>query len=66
MNTGITSLAKLPEMAEVYPFAGYEPLFSIIALVFFVAFIFKQIAMDKAFHEEMIDHTPEAIATPAE
>ncbi len=66
MNTGVTSLAKLTEMAEVYPFAGYEPLFSIIALVFFVAFIAKQIAMDKALHEEQLDHTSEAMATPAE
>lgn len=66
MNTGITSLAKLTDMAEVYPFAGYEPLFSIIALVFFVAFIAKQISMDKALNEEQLDHTPEAIATPAE
>ncbi|QRG06159.1 hypothetical protein EZH22_24775 [Xanthobacter dioxanivorans] len=66
MNTGITSLAKLTEVAEVYPFAGYEPLFSIIALVFFVVFIAKQISMDKAMHEEMLDHTSEAIATPAE
>ena len=66
MNTGVTSLAKLTEMAEVYPFAGYEPLFSVIALVFFVAFIAKQIVMDKALHEEQLDHTAEAIATPAE
>lgn len=66
MNTGITSLTKLTEMAEVYPFAGYEPLFSVIALVFFIAFIMKQISMDKALHEEMLDHTSEAVATPAE
>ena len=66
MNTGVTSLAKLTEMAEVYPFAGYEPLFSVIALVFFVAFIAKQIVMDKALHEEQLDHTTEAMATPAE
>lgn len=66
MNTGITSLAKLSETAEVYPFAGYEPLFAVIALVFFVAFIMKQIAMDKSLHEEMLDHTSEAVATPAE
>lgn len=66
MNTGVTSLAKLSEMAEVYPFAGYEPLFSVIALVFFIAFIAKQISMDKAFHEEMLDHTAEAVASPAE
>lgn len=66
MNTGITSLAKLTEVAEVYPFAGYEPFFSVIALVFFVAFIAKQISMDKALHEEQLDHTPEAMATPAE
>ncbi|MFS8037911.1 hypothetical protein ACI7BZ_13270 [Xanthobacter sp. AM11] len=66
MNTGVTSLAKLTEMAEVYPFAGYEPLFSVIALVFFVAFIAKQISMDKVLHEEQIDHTAEAMATPAE
>lgn len=66
MNTGVTSLAKLTELAEVYPFAGYEPLFSVIALVFFIAFIWKQIAMDKAQHEEMLDHTAEAVPTPAE
>lgn len=66
MHTGITSLAKLTEMAEVYPFAGYEPYFSIIALVFFVAFIAKQISMDRQLHEEQLDHSSEAIATPAE
>lgn len=66
MHTGITSLAKLSDMAEVYPFAGYEPLFSVIALVFFIAFIAKQISMDKQLHEEQIDHTSEAVATPAE
>ncbi|MFG1297542.1 MULTISPECIES: hypothetical protein [Xanthobacter] len=66
MHTGVTSLAKLPEMAEVYPFAGYEPLFTVIALLFFIAFIAKQISMDKAQHEEMLDHTSEAVATPAE
>ncbi|MDQ0504108.1 hypothetical protein [Xanthobacter agilis] len=66
MHTGVTSLASLPSLAEVYPFAGYEPLFSVIALIFFIAFIAKQISMDRAQHEEMIDHTAEAVATPAE
>ena len=66
MHTGVTSLAKLSDMAEMYPFAGYEPFFSVIALVFFVAFIAKQISMDKQLHEELHDHSSEAVPTPAE
>lgn len=66
MHTGVTSLAGLQNMAEVYPFVGYEPLFTVIALGFFIAFIAKQISMDKAQHEEMLDHTSEAVAAPAE
>ncbi|MGR7996719.1 MULTISPECIES: hypothetical protein [unclassified Xanthobacter] len=66
MHTGITSLTQLPNMAELYPFAGFEPLFAVIGLVFFVAFIAKQISMDKASHEVMLDHSAEAVATPAE
>lgn len=66
MHTGITSYAKLSDLGPVYPFAGWEPLFAVIALVFFVVFIGKQIAMDKELHEEMLDHTSEAVATPAE
>lgn len=66
MHTGVTSFTKLADMTEVYPFAGFEPLFTVIALVFFIAFIAKQISMDKVAHEEMLDHTPEAVATPAE
>ena len=38
----------------------------VITLVFFVVFIAKQISMDKELHEEMLDHTSEAVATPAE
>ncbi len=36
MNTGITSLAKLPEVTVVYPFAGMEMPFAIGLLGFFV------------------------------
>lgn len=66
MHTGITSLAKLGDLGAVYPFAGFEPLFALVALVFFIAFIAKQISMDKELHEEMLDHTSEAVAAPAE
>ncbi len=66
MHTGITSYAKLADMGAVYPFTGWEPLFAVITLVFFVVFIAKQISMDKELHEEMLDHTSEAVATPAE
>lgn len=66
MHTGITSLAKLSDIGPAYPFAGWEPLFAVIALVFFVVFIAKQVAMDKELHEEMLDHTSEAVPSPAE
>ncbi|MFG1359347.1 hypothetical protein [Xanthobacter pseudotagetidis] len=66
MNTGVTSLAKLSEVSTLYPFAGFEPFFAAIAAVFFVAFIAKQISMDKQFHEEQLDHSSEAVASPAE
>jgi len=66
MSTGMESLTKLSDMAEIYPFAGFEPLYAAVALVFFVVFIAKQIAMDKQLHEEMLDHTSEAMPTPAE
>ncbi len=38
MNTGITSLAKLPETAAIYPFHGMEIAFSIFIALFFVPF----------------------------
>lgn len=66
MHTGITSLAKVSEMAEIYPFHGFEYLFAALAGAFFVVFIVRQIAMEKEMHEEMLDHTSEALPAPAE
>ncbi|MFC3692807.1 hypothetical protein [Chenggangzhangella methanolivorans] len=57
MSTGITSVANLPELAAMYPFAGFEWLFTLIVVAFTVIFIMKQIAMDK-------DESAEAATSP--
>ena len=33
MNTGLTSLSKLPEITAAYPFAGYEVAFALVVVV---------------------------------
>lgn len=47
MNTGISSVSKLEEMGAIYPFAGIEWAYALIALGFTLFFIVKQIEMDK-------------------
>ena len=42
MNTGITSLSKLPEVTAVYPFHGMEIPFTIGVAALFVAFLVFQ------------------------
>lgn len=48
MHTGITSVAKLPDMTAVYPFAGAEWIYALIALAFTVYFVVSQINMEKS------------------
>ncbi|TCT03523.1 hypothetical protein [Aquabacter spiritensis] len=66
MNTGLTSLAKITEITVIYPFSGMEYLYSAVAGAFFVFFIARQIMMEKEVHEELLDHTSEALPAPAE
>ena len=54
MSTGLSSLAKLPEITVAYPFAGMEVIFSIGMLAFFVLFFVWQIAMEYSHHKEII------------
>jgi hypothetical protein len=54
MNTGVTSLTKLPEMTAVYPFHGQEVVFSLAILAFFIAFLIFQIGMESKHHKTII------------
>ncbi len=63
MNTGLTSLAKLPEIGAAYPFAGMEVLFSIGILGFFLVFLAWQIGMESKHHKAIIGNFT---ASPAE
>jgi hypothetical protein len=47
MSTGVTSLANLAEMGAVYPFAGFEWLFTLIAAAFLIYFLVSQIKMEQ-------------------
>jgi hypothetical protein len=42
----VSSLANLPELAALYPFAGMEFIFAIGLAAFLVMFLMKQIAME--------------------
>ena len=70
MSTGITSVANLAELAAVYPFAGYEWLFTLIVVGFTLYFIAAQISMDKEESAEAktatIPATPATSIAPAE
>lgn len=63
MNTGITSLAKLPEISAAYPFHGMEVPFSIGIAAFFGLFIVWQTVMEAKHHKEIIGSFT---ASPAE
>lgn len=63
MQTGISSLAKLPEIGPAYPFAGLEVPFAIGIAVFFVLFIISQMAMERKHHKAIIGNFT---ASPAE
>lgn len=67
MSTGINSLAKLPELGAVYPFAGAEWLFALIALGFTLFFIASQIKMEQGdITEELKAPGAEVAIQPAE
>lgn len=63
MNTGITSLAKLPETTAIYPFHGAELLFAGFVGMYFVAFIVRQLVMEANHHKDIIGSFT---ASPAE
>ena len=63
MNTGVTSLAKIPELTAVYPFHGAEYIFSGFIAVFFVYFIVHQLVMETKHHKHIIGSFT---ASPAE
>jgi hypothetical protein len=54
MNTGLTSLAKLPEITAAYPFHGMEMLFAGVIGAFFVVFLFWQVAHEAKHHKAII------------
>jgi hypothetical protein len=70
MSTGITSVANLADLTAVYPFAGFEWLFTLIVVGFTLFFIMKQIAMDKEESAEAatapIPAMPATTIAPAE
>lgn len=63
MNTGLTSLAKLPEIGAAYPFHGLEVPFAIATLGFFVVFLVWQVVMEAKHHKAIIGSFT---ASPAE
>lgn len=63
MNTGVTSLSKLPELTAVYPFHGMEVPFAIGILGFFVLFLGWQLVMERRHHKAIIGNFT---ASPAE
>jgi hypothetical protein len=63
MNTGITTLSKLPEVTTVYPFAGMEIPFALGILGFFVLFLGWQLVMEAKHHKAIIGSFT---ASPAE
>ena len=54
MSTGLSSLAKLPELGAAYPFAGMEYVFAIGLLGFFALFFLWQIAMEQRHIKKII------------
>jgi hypothetical protein len=54
MNTGLTSLSKLPEITAAYPFHGMELTFAAVIAAFFVVFIIWQIAHESKHHKSII------------
>jgi hypothetical protein len=65
MSTGLSSLAKLPEITVAYPFAGMEVIFSIGLAAFFVLFFVWQIAMEVSHHKEIIGESKTAAPSGA-
>lgn len=63
MNTGVTSLAKLPEVTAVYPFAGMEIPFAIATAGLFIVFFAWQLGMEAKHHKAIIGNFT---ASPAE
>jgi hypothetical protein len=63
MNTGLTSLANLPEITAAYPFHGMEVPFAIGILGFFIVFLGWQLVMESKHHKAIIGNFT---ASPAE
>ena len=63
MNTGITTLSKLPEVTALYPMHGMEVPFALVTLGFFVVFLAWQFVMERKHHKAIIGNFT---ASPAE
>lgn len=63
MNTGITSLSKLPDVTTLYPFAGMEVPFTFGILGLFIVFLGWQLVMEAKHHKAIIGSFT---ASPAE
>ncbi|KAB2941185.1 MAG: hypothetical protein K8F92_02170 [Hyphomicrobium sp.] len=66
MSTGLSSLAKLPELGAAYPFAGMEYVFAIGLLGFFALFFLWQIAMEQRHIKKIMGETKTEAAAPME
>ena len=63
MNTGLTSLSKLPEITVAYPFPGMEVAFAGGVCALFVIFLAWTIGMERSHHKAIIGNFT---ASPAE
>ena len=52
MSTGVESWSSITDMGAMYPFVGSEVLFTVIAVVIWIAFHIWQIKSENSTYEE--------------
>ena len=52
MSTGVESWSSITDMGAMYPFVGSEVLFTVIAVVIWIAFHIWQIKFENSAYEE--------------
>jgi len=52
MSTGVESWSSITDMGAMYPFVGSEVLFTVIAVVIWIAFHIWQIKSENSAYEE--------------
>jgi hypothetical protein len=66
MSTGLSSLAKLPELTTLYPFAGAEYVYTLILLGVIVMFFMWQTTMEQLHIRKIMGEVKkEAAPSPA-